>query len=393
MMLIALLILFDSIALITAFSFVASLKLYNRVYRRRAHRRYTRNYRPTRSIFVPCKGANDHFAENVCAFLQLVDERTKLFFIVENRQDPAFAPLKHLTSGTMHAYVVVAGLAKFCGQKNYNLLKGIKASEERDEVYVFLDSNTALSHQQLHELLVPLSDPEVSASVGFRWNILSQGTLGERLHAFMIALQWSMMNCAFIQAVWGGAMALRRETLEKMGILEYWAQTSVDDMTLQQLIQKQRRKAIFVPTCVKETRNTIKTVKGAIDWFTRQVLYTKFHLRPSWLATVAIFLYPALNILSFPFLFTYSLIAPSKTSIMVTFTVGTFIGFVMLYCLLIKRPAKDNNSTLSWLALSPIYMLLTCYAILGTIFTRTLAWKGIAYQLDYHGYVKKIIRN
>jgi hypothetical protein len=208
----------------------------------------------------------------------------------------------------------------------------------------------------------------------------------------MIALQWSMMNCAFIPAIWGGAMALRRETFEKMGVRELWMQTSVDDMTLQQLIQKQRRKAIFVPTCIKETNNTIKTVRGALEWFTRQVLYTKFHLRPSWLAMVAILLYPAMNFLCFPFLFAYSLIAPSQASIELTCAVGAFIGMVMLFCVLIKRPAKDNNSTLSWFALSPVYMLLTAYAVLRTVFMRKLTWKDIAYHLDYHGYVKKIER-
>jgi ceramide glucosyltransferase len=392
MTLIPLLMLLNAVAIATAYSFVISLKLYNRLYRRRAHRRYAHNYRPTKSIFVPCKGAHEHFADNVRTILRLVDPHTKLFFIVESRDDAAFPVLKHLSQDTMHAYVVVAGLSKYCGQKNHNLLKGIRASEEQDEVYVFLDSNTSLSPEQMQDLITPLSDPEVTAAVGFRWNILSQGTLGERLHAFMIALQWSMMNCAFIPAIWGGAMALRRETFEKMGVRELWMRTSVDDMTLQQLIQKQRRKAIFVPTCVKETNNTIKTVRGALDWFTRQVLYTKFHLRPSWLAMVAIFVYPALNILAFPFLFAYSLVAPSQALIELTTTVGGFIGFVMLYCVFIKRPANDNNSTLSWFALSPVYMLLTCYAIVRTIFMRKLAWKGIAYHLDYHGYVKKIVR-
>jgi cellulose synthase/poly-beta-1,6-N-acetylglucosamine synthase-like glycosyltransferase len=386
------LITLDVIALATAYSFVISLKLYNRIYRQRARRRYRRDYAPTVSLFVPCAGANEHFADNIRAFLQLLHERAKLFFIVESRNDPAFPILRQLTRTSTHAYIVMAGPAKFCGQKNYNLLKGIRASEERDEVYVFLDSNTALNPQQLHDLLMPLSDPDVTASVGFRWNILTQRTLGERLHAFMIALQWSMMNCAFIQTIWGGAMALRRETFEKMGVREYWAQTSVDDMTLQQLIQQQRRKAIFVPTCVKETTNTIKTVKGATEWFTRQVLYTKFHLRPAWLATVAIFLYPVLNMISFPFLFSYSLIAPSETTITLTFTVGTFIGLVMLYCVFIKRRADDHNSTLSWFALSPVYMLLTCSAVMRTLFMRTLTWKGIAYELDYRGYVKKIVR-
>jgi cellulose synthase/poly-beta-1,6-N-acetylglucosamine synthase-like glycosyltransferase len=104
-----LLMLLNAAAIATAYSFVISLKLYNRLYRRRAHRRYAHNYQPTKSIFVPCKGANEGFADNVRTILRLVDPHTTLFFIVESRDDPAFPVLKRLSQDTIHAYVVVAG--------------------------------------------------------------------------------------------------------------------------------------------------------------------------------------------------------------------------------------------------------------------------------------------
>jgi ceramide glucosyltransferase len=335
-----------------------------------------------------------HFENNIHDFLDnLLSQNTKLFFIVASKQEPEYEILTRLTKNTRDAYVVVTGPATFCGQKNYNLLQGIRASEERDDVYVFLDKATTITAQQLQELVLPLSNPKVTASVGFRWNILSERTLGERLHAFMIALQWSMMNCTFIQSIWGGATAIRREIFEKMGVREYWARTAVDDMSLQHLIQKQRRKAVFVPSCVKETDNTIKTVSGSIEWFKRQTLYVKFHLRPLWLLMLVLFLYPAVKIIGFPVLLGYTVFVPGKKAMAYTLSTGMFIGGLMLYSLMLKRPARDNHSTLSWFLLSPVYMVLTCYAILLTVGTNMLKWRGIAYQLDYRGYVKKIIRN
>ncbi len=386
----ALLIFLNLIVVAIACSIVISLKLHDRIYRRRASLRHDQAYRPTQSIFVPCKGVNDEFTENSHAFLRLVDGRTRLFFIVESENDPAFPILESLAQD--RARVVAAGESGSCGQKNHNVLKGILASGEHDEVYLFLDSNTRLTRQQVHALVTPLSDPQISVSTGFRWNILRRGTLGERLHAFMIALQWSMLNCSFIPAIWGGAMALRRETFETMAVREHWMQTSVDDMSLLELIHRQRRSVIFVPACVTETRNTILGVKGAIEWFTRQVLYTKFHLRYSWLAIVAVFAYSALNIVAFPFLIAHSLLTPGQESIELTRTVGAFVGCVTLFCTLIKRRSADNNGTLAWLALSPVYLLLSSYAILRTLFMRRLAWKGIVYHLDFHGRVKKIVR-
>jgi cellulose synthase/poly-beta-1,6-N-acetylglucosamine synthase-like glycosyltransferase len=384
---------FDVIILLASYSLVISLKLYNTIYQRVYLKEYNKNYSPNIAIFIPCKGINDHFEENIRVFLQNRYHKAKLFFIVESQHDAAYPIIKRLIKNAQHTYLIVAGLAKSCGQKNHNLLQGIKVSEQKDDVYVFLDSFTTITNQQLRELVLPLSDPNVTVSVGFRWNMLNKNSLGERVHAFMIALQWSIMNNVFFQAVWGGATAIRRENFEKMGVPEYWAKTVVDDMTLVRILQKQRKKSVFVPTCIKETDNTITTIKGAILWFKRQVLYVKFYLRPYWLLAISILLCCSLNIVSFPFLFIYSLLYPGKKIFLFTAIKGIFTTLTMVYCLLLKRSADDHHSKLSWFLLSPLYLVLTGYACLLGVFTKVLRWRGISYHLDYHGYVKKIIRN
>jgi ceramide glucosyltransferase len=256
-----------------------------------------------------------------------------------------------------------------------------------------LDSYTTLTAQQLQELILPLSDPTVTVATGFRWNILQHNTLGERVHAFMIALQGSIMNCVFIPSVWGGAIAIRRQDFDQLGIREYWAKTVVDDMTLQHLLLKARKKAVFVPTCVKETNNTVKSLNEAIRWFKRQALYVKFYLRFYWFLTLGLLFWCTANIVGFPLSFLLTLLDPSDEGWVLTATTGMFNVFAMFYCLGLKRPSNDQHSKLSWFLFSPVYLVLTSYACLLGIFTNVLAWKGIVYHLDYHGYVKRIIRN
>jgi ceramide glucosyltransferase len=320
-------------------------------------------------------------------------QRAKLFFIVESQNDPAYPVIQQFIQHTPHAHLVVAGLATSCGQKNHNLLQGIKTSGEQDDVYVFLDSSTTITNQQLQELALPLSDPTVTVAAGFRWTVLHKHTLGERLHAFMIGLQWSIMNCIFVQAVWGGATAIRRKDFENMGVRDYWAKTVVDDMTLQHILQKKKKQAVFVPTCVKETTNTLKDVKDSILWFKRQALYVKFYLKLYWLGTLGLLFCCSANIVCFPVLLIYSVIDPGDQIVLFTATTGIFNVFAMIYCLFLKRPANDNHSKLSWFLLSPLYLVLTCYACFLGIFTKVLHWKGISYHLDYYGHVKKIIRD
>jgi hypothetical protein len=179
-----------------------------------------------------------------------------------------------------------------------------------------------------------------------------------------------------------------------MGVREYWAKTVVDDMTLVRLLQDQRKKSVFVPTCMKEeSKYTFKTMKDSILWFKRQVLYVKFYLRLYWLCTLAILLCSAANIVSFPFSLICVVLYPGKKIALFTATTGIFNICVMGFGLLLKRSGDDNHSKLSWFLLSPLYLVLTCCAYLLGIFTKVLYWRGISYHLDYHGYVKKIVRS
>lgn len=383
----------DVIVLCAAYSIVISVKFYKSFYSKVYLKKYDSNYSPYVSVFIPCKGCDEHFERNIQRFLQARYKKAKVFFIVESMKDAAYPLIRKQIEHSPNAYLVVAGLSKHCGQKNYNLLQGIKASEERDEVYLFLDAHTTIDARQFQDLLLPLSNSKVTASVGFRWNILQKKTLGEKLHSFMVALQWGAMNCFWIQSIWGGATAIRREDFEKMGVREYWSKTVVDDMTLQQMIQQQRRKSVFVPSCVTETDYTIKDIKSAVLWFKRQTLYVKFYLRPLWLGMLAILLYAAIHVIGLPLLLAYTAIYPSKKLVLFSSMKAVFALLTMLFVRLLKRPADDNNSAFSWFALSPLYLLLSAWASFLGLFTKVLGWKDIAYRLDYRGKVKEIQRD
>ncbi len=382
----------DIVVLLAAYTMVLSVKFYKKIYQTYYQNHYERGYAPYISLFVPCKGVDQHFERNIQDFLTNHYPRTKLFFIVDSLNDPAFSFLKEYVRNVPNAYVVVAGAAKSSGQKNHNLLQGIKVSEERDDVYVFLDVHTTITSQQLRELVQPLSNPSVTAAVGFRWNILQHNTFGEKLYAFMVALQWTAMNCFWVPSIWGGATAIKRETFEKMGVREYWSKTVVDDMTLQQMIMQQRRKAVFVPTCVKETDHTITHVADALAWFKRQTLYVKYYLRPFWIGMAGLLLYVSANIIGLPILLAYAVLYPSRKIVLFTSMKGAFVVFTMLYVRLIKRPSNDNSKAFSWFWLAPVYLLLSSWACLSGSFVNVLRWKGIAYHLDYHGVVTKIVR-
>ena len=178
-----LVILLDLSVFLVAGVFAASVKFYKHIYTKQYRKNFDHTYVSSSniSIFIPCKGGNDHLEDNIRTFVNTPYPKATLFFIVESVHDPAYPVIKNAIKNAQNAHVIVAGLAKSRGQKNHNLLQGIKASEEKDDVYVFLDSYTTITEQQLRDLILPLSDPKVTVSIGFKWNTLSKRrTIGER---------------------------------------------------------------------------------------------------------------------------------------------------------------------------------------------------------------------
>jgi cellulose synthase/poly-beta-1,6-N-acetylglucosamine synthase-like glycosyltransferase len=392
--LLVVLVVLDVAAVVLAYCcFAVPALLYRTVYPALYLKRCDPDYAPTISIFIPCKGAGGDLKGHVEAFLALQDPKVRLFFVVESQQDSAYPVLRELIQDRQNADLVVAGLATSCGQKNHNLLRAIEAADRRDDVYVFLDSVTTITRAQLRDLVLPLSDPRITVCAGFRWDILKDRTLGERLRAFMIAMQWALMNCPFANATWGGGTAIRRQDFETMGVGQYWAKTVVDDMTVVRLLLDHKRGAVFVPTCVKEMPSNVATVKGAILWFKRQALYLKFYLRAYWLFTIGLLVCCSVNIVSFPFLLVGSMIWPGRGLGLLATVTGSFTLLMMICCLATKRPADDRHGRLSWFLLSPLYLVLACYAYLMGAWTRMLHWRDTSYRLDRQGCVREIIRH
>jgi ceramide glucosyltransferase len=388
-----LLIALDGIVVVAAYVlFAIPATLHGIMYRTFHLRRYDASYSPTISMFIPCKGAGDNLQDNVEAFLRGQYRKARLFFVVEDEQDAAYPIIKRLTEDREDATLIVAGRAESCGQKNHNLLQAIRAAERKDDIYVFLDSFMTITDEQLHDLVTPLSNPGVTVAVGFRWDILRLRTLGERLRAFMIALQWSLLGSSLVYTTWGGGTAIRREDFEKMGVAAYWGKTVVDDMALARLLRQQRRVSVLVPTCIKETASTFTTVSEAIIWFRRQALYVKFYLKPYWLMALGLLVCISANVVSLPLLFAWSLARPGRMIRLVTAVTGVSIAAIMVCCFLLKRPAADHHGRLSWVLLSPLFIVLSCWAYLLGVFVRVLHWRGIAYYLDRNGYVERVVR-
>ena len=381
----------NAVFLATLYVTVISLRRHLRRSRMQ-HYAGEKEYSPAISLFVPCKGVPRYFPDNIRSFVALAGPSCRLFLIVESDDDPALSILGPLAENNPAVTVIVAGATSVCGQKNHNLIEGIKAAGDRDDLYVFVDSDIAVSPHMLHRLVAPLAEQDITLSTGFRWLRLRTGTFGERVQSFMVALQWVALTMALRKGAWGGAMAIRRHDFEQMRVAEHWGCTAVDDSSISGILRRYGKDSLFVPECCAETDDTLDNVGAVMTWFKRQSLFVKYYLRPHWRIALGLCSWASLNIIAFPVAAIVAVLHPTEETLLLARHLAVFMILAQFAAVLMKRSGHDNHSRITWFLLSPLYMLFSIIPLLGTLFTNVIHWSGIAYHVDAKGTVQRVAR-
>lgn len=352
---------------------------------------YSKDYSPKVAIFVPCKGLDPELEKNLIAVADQDYPDFTVTYIIESHTDPAEKVIKEVVSHYPHTTFVVSGLAHNCGQKNHNLLQAIARDEGRSEVYVFCDADVKPMRGWLRELIRPLAEEDTPVATGFQWIVPARDRLGEMFHTMMNGFISTLMANRNFKGIWGGSTAIRRETFESLGVGEQWKHTVVDDISLIQLLVRNKVARVYVPSCLTMNYQAISSVKGSVAWFIRQAMYVKYYVKPFWLLPVVFFALTSLVILSTPVLlvggvFSGPLLWGGLSGLI-------FTVFIMFDSLLVKSVGQDNQKRYTWFFFSPLIVLIATYCLWKTVFLKTLIWRDTVYHLDKDGRVLSVVRN
>ncbi len=385
-----------------ALFFVASdllITLFTIFYQRYWYDRFVRTkfkspFTPRCAIIVPCKGISKDLEKNLQGFLELDYPDYFIVFAVESGQDAAVGVIKKIMAGNRKAKLAIAGLSTTCVQKNHNLLAGLKMAETA-EVYVFADADINPEQSWLRELVLPLGDPGITVTSGFRWLNACKGTLGELAHSYVNIFMYVLFAVAcFIGGVglWGGSMAIRRKDFEELDVAGKWSHASVDDMSLSYLVYKARRKAVIVPHCIIQTDDLLQTVRGTISWFERQIMYLKAYQKNIWVCIafpvfiVAVLLMFLLPVAFFAGLSSERTFFSAGGGAAAVFYIGELVT-VLLYPLL-GSMFSFRKFLLYW----PLLRFTHAISFSLTVISHSITWAGIKYYLAFNGDVVRIER-
>lgn len=365
-------------------------------------------FTPFVSIIAPCRGLDSGLQENLRALVdQYYLSNYEVIFVVDSENDEAVPVIEEIIRRknshaqgfpiplsipkyTNYSELIVAGKAENEGQKVHNLREAVLRISNESEVLVFVDSDARPDKNWLTNLVAPLRDENIGCTTGYRWFISGRRNFSsEMLSAWNASIASALGANLKSNFCWGGSMAIRRETFEKIKMRERWQGTLSDDFAVTRAMKENDLPVYFVPQALTASFENYSFGK-LLEFTTRQMKITRVYAPNLWLASFlgsflfnlvmiwAIFLMIFSELKSFSFWF--ALLAFAAISI---FSTGKAHLRLKAVKLALKSYEKDLDKqfwtqNILWIFSPAIFF----YNSVCALFSRKIVWRGIRYELE-----------
>jgi ceramide glucosyltransferase len=345
---------------------------------------------PRLALIVPVAGAPPGLAQRLAALLRQDYPDYEVIFATRDLEDPATRIIAALIWGKSRARLVVAGPARGCGQKNQNLLAGVRLAGVTPEILAFCDSNQEAPLDFLRKLAAPVARGEGVVTSGYHQAIPGDQRLATWGRAVTVLTLYLTKAVPWLNQPWGGATAIRRATFESLNVARLWAETVVDDVSLAARLIKARTPVCLSRGADLSTPVAGETLKSWESWFFRQWIYLKYYLPGSWLAAgVLMYLLTGFTLASLVqlLLIPWGWDAPGLLLPSLAFLVA-----LTALALALRRLHPCPSPWPLWLAAFMASVGMASWVHLKTCLTQKISWRGTVYRVDWRGRVSFIRR-
>ncbi|NND99699.1 MAG: glycosyltransferase family 2 protein [Pirellulaceae bacterium] len=331
-----------------------------------------------------------------------------IFLVVDSDRDPVLRDIERALGDAQADDVVVSILQDplhTCSLKCSALIQAVRNLDASYEVVAFLDGDAIPHSTWLLELVAPLQDPNVGVTYGNRWYVPTTLGWGD-----WVRYCWNVG--AVIQVwlndiIWAGSMALRVDTIDRIGLLDAWSKALSVDATVHRQLRQHDYQIRFIPSVIMVNREAI-SLPRFLAWVQRQMIASK-SCGSSWrLVGFHAINLAATQLLALTVVLVGILTADSVAVVLAGAGLGLYWGSSLLSILCteweMRRMIYVGGEVVRWprrasLKLIP-GMLLTQvvypYALSGALFRNRIQWRGIEYDVrgvgdvvmrDYHPYI------
>jgi cellulose synthase/poly-beta-1,6-N-acetylglucosamine synthase-like glycosyltransferase len=343
---------------------------------------------PRAALIIPCKGLDPQLKENLRRHFQHDYPDYRLIFAVADAGDPACRVIRELLGEetSRPASLVIAPPLSDCVEKISNQLAALRSLPADVEVIVCSDSDgLPRDAAWLFALVAGLQRGTLVS--GFRWYVPPRPALTGSLQSAFDA-SWCLLH-ALGKTTWGGAMAFRRDTFERLSFADHLRVAITDDLALQVCTQRAGERTGFVPGGMVLSEPAEK-FGDFFRWAVRQSQLVRLVTPWLWLMgfaaanVYAVFFLLSAVLLCVPEVHLGRVLPASALAVALLYYLGR--GLMTYWLARSLFPAHpERTASLRWIYFwaNPLADLLAPVVAYASLFARTVRWRGVRYRV--HG--------
>jgi cellulose synthase/poly-beta-1,6-N-acetylglucosamine synthase-like glycosyltransferase len=348
-------------------------------------------FNPQVAIILCVRGADPRLTDSLRAISQLNYDRFLIHIVADDPNDAAIEMVNQEMKSNLDfkpSLHFLSAPSKMRSLKCSAIIEAISNLEDTIEVIALIDSDVIPDENWLTDLIRPLADPTVGAATGNRWFNPERTNLASSVRQIWNAAAVAQMTC--YQIPWGGSLAIKRSVVEECKLVAHWSEKFCEDTTLTAKLKAHQLRLVRVPNLVL-TNDESTTLKATFHWISRQLLTVRLY-HPAWPLVVLHSLLSFACLVSclalVPILFGYGFAMAGSL-----LAIG-FLAFQLINARLFAQIQKSNlavlNSRLMDCSVPPSHPGIAAFlvtqalypcAILKTMFTRVVSWRGISYSI------------
>jgi len=221
-------------------------------------------YTPPVAIVLCLKGAEESLADCLTGLISQDYPDFQLNIVIHSPTDPAAESVQNFFANLKQKPQIhfLENPESTCSLKCSAICQAIEALSTRIEVVAFVDGDAVVDESWLNDLVTPLSDSGIGVTTGNRWYSPTE-------------IQMQRYEIA-----WGGSLAIRKDVIDRCGLLAKWRTTFCEDTPLTNVLREQKLHLYRVPDLIIENKESVSLL-GAFNWISRQLLTVRLH-HPAW---------------------------------------------------------------------------------------------------------------
>lgn len=359
---------------------------------------------PKSAVILALRGPDPQLQDTLHALMSQDYPDFHLYIVVDHELDPVLKDVIAVQDSSDRKRISVSVLqnpSRSCSLKCSSLIQAVNELSSDIEIFAFIDGDAVPHRTWLRELVSPLVRGEADVAGGNRWYLPPNAGPGSMARYFWNAAYLTGMWAQ--GAPWAGTMAFRKETIQRIGLLEAWSKAMSVDATLHRCMREHGLRFKLVESLIMPNREEI-SVSEFHRWVTRQMSIIRYSASSTvrmaeiqvGILLVLHMLLPGVAVAAF---------AAGEAALGLA-SVGALAGY-WLFCslrmILIERSMRASfrrrGEPTKWMTAGSLLMwypgvIITHYVIgtgvLRALRLRQVDWRGISYKLAANGVVSMV---